>query len=100
MLGNNHIIVKLVCPLRFAQLLVQVESLMGERMELQRKVILLDQNLKATAASAAQRYWLENQVVCLQQQLHAAKAAAASVSHRCQMTGEVSTSQSQVQVLW
>ncbi len=98
--GYNLIIVKHVCPLRFAQLLVQVESLMGERMELQREVILLKQKLHATAASAAERSRLECRVVFLEHQLHAADAAAASSSpHQHQMTGGPSTPHSQVQVL-
>jgi len=86
--------------LQFAQLLVQVESLMGERMGLHREVFLMRQKLHDTAASAAERSRLECRVAFLEHQLHAAGAAAVSISQQCQMAGEVSTPHSQVQVLW
>ncbi len=95
---HNDVIVKHVCPLRFAQLLVQVESLMGERMELHREVFLLRQKLRDTAAKVAERSWLECRVAFLEHQLHAADAAAASSSH--QMPDGPSTPHTQVQVLW
>lgn len=100
--AHNDVIVTHVRPLRFAQLLVQVESLMGEAMELDREVFLLRQKLRDTAAKAAERSRLESRVAFLEHQLHAADAAAASSSHQHQMIDGPSTphSQAQAQVLW